>query len=134
MHLVTQVLDVTDRHRLETYLEDLALRDPLTGAHNRRALEVELSSRLAADSTRRPSRRARASRHRSLQERERHLRSRGTGDDSCGTWSPWRHRLRRNDVLVRTGGDEFVVLLGDADPDAPSRSPATCSPSPTQRS
>ncbi|HLN05135.1 MAG TPA: PAS domain S-box protein, partial [Acidimicrobiales bacterium] len=50
LHLVTQVLDVTDRHRLEAYLEELALHDPLTGAHNRRALDVELSRRLAVES------------------------------------------------------------------------------------
>lgn len=29
----------------------------------------------------------------------------------------WRERLRRSDVLVRIGGDKFVVLFGDADPD-----------------
>jgi diguanylate cyclase (GGDEF)-like protein len=30
----------------------------------------------------------------------------------------WRERLRRSDVLVRIGGDEFVVLLGDSDADS----------------
>lgn len=28
----------------------------------------------------------------------------------------WHNWLRRRDVFVRTGGDGFVVLLGDADP------------------
>jgi diguanylate cyclase (GGDEF)-like protein len=42
-----------------------------------------------------------------------------TGDDVLRHLvAEWRRRLRRGDVLVRTGGDEFVVLLGDADPDS----------------
>ena len=116
LHLVTQVLDVTDRHRLETYLEELALRDPLTGAHNRRALEVELSSRLAAGSAGAPGGALvllDIDRFKSVNDTFGH----GTGDDVLRHLvAEWRHRLRRNDVLVRTGGDEFVVLLGDADP------------------
>jgi diguanylate cyclase (GGDEF)-like protein len=115
---VTQVLDVTDRHRLETYLEDLALRDPLTGAHNRRALEVELSSRLAAESTGAPGGALvllDIDHFKNVNDTFGH----GTGDDVLRHLvAEWRHRLRRNDVLVRTGGDEFVVLLGDADPES----------------
>ena len=118
LHLVTQVLDVTDRHRLETYLEELALRDPLTGAHNRRALEVELSSRLAAESAGTPGGALvllDIDHFKDVNDTFGH----NTGDDVLRHLvAEWRRRLRRNDVLVRTGGDEFVVLLGDADPDS----------------
>jgi len=118
LHLVTQVLDVTDRHRLEAYLEELALRDPLTGAHNRRALEVELSSRLAAESTGAPVGALvllDIDHFKDVNDTFGH----NIGDDVLRHLvAEWRRRLRRNDVLVRTGGDEFVVLLGDADPDS----------------
>lgn len=118
LHLVTQVLDVTDRHRLEAYLEELVLRDPLTGAHNRRALDVELARRLAVEP-------AEASggalvlfdidNFKDLNDTFGH----DVGDDVLRHLvAKWRERLRRSDVLVRIGGDEFVVLLGDGDPDS----------------
>jgi len=49
LHLVTQVLDVTDRHRLEAYLESSCCAIRSQGAHNRRALDVELARRLAVE-------------------------------------------------------------------------------------
>ena len=118
LHLVTQVLDMTDRHRLEAYLEELALHDPLTGAHNRRALDVELARRLAGES-------GEASRgalvlfdidnFKDLNDTFGHE----VGDDVLRLLvAQWRERLRRSDVLVRIGGDEFVVLLGDVDGDS----------------
>jgi diguanylate cyclase (GGDEF)-like protein len=116
LHLVTQVLDVTDRRRLESYLEELALRDPLTGAHNRRALDVELSRRLAAGAAGSPNGAL------VLFDIDHFKEVNDTfghhiGDDVLRHLvAAWRHRLRHSDVLVRTGGDEFVVLLGDADP------------------
>lgn len=116
LHLVTQVLDVTDRRRLESYLEELALRDPLTGAHNRRALDVELSRRLVADSTGPPNGALvlfDIDHFKEVNDTFGH----NIGDDVLRHLvAAWRHRLRHSDVLVRTGGDEFVVLLGDADP------------------
>jgi diguanylate cyclase (GGDEF)-like protein/PAS domain S-box-containing protein len=116
LHLVTQVLDVTDRRRLESYLEELALRDPLTGAHNRRALDVELSRRLAVGASGSPNGAL------VLFDIDHFKEVNDTfghhiGDDVLRHLvAAWRHRLRHSDVLVRTGGDEFVVLLGDADP------------------
>ena len=117
LHLVTQVLDVTDRHRVEAYLEELALRDPLTGAHNRRALDVELSRRFAVESAG-PSIGALVlfdiDHFKDVNDTFGH----DVGDDVLRHLvAAWRERLRRSDVLVRIGGDEFVVLLGDADPE-----------------
>jgi diguanylate cyclase (GGDEF)-like protein/PAS domain S-box-containing protein len=117
LHLVTQVLDVTDRHRLEAYLEELALRDPLTGAHNRRALHVELSRRLAVESAGAPGGALVlfvVGHFKEVNDSFGH----DIGDDVLRNLAAaWRERLRRSDVLVRIGGDEFVVLLGDADPE-----------------
>ena len=118
LHLVIQVLDVTDRHRLEAYLEELVLRDPLTGAHNRRALDVELARRLSAESAEAPSGALvllDIDHFKDLNDTLGH----DVGDDVLRHLvAQWRERLRRSDVLVRIGGDEFVVLLGDADPDS----------------
>jgi diguanylate cyclase (GGDEF)-like protein/PAS domain S-box-containing protein len=118
LHLVTQVLDVTDRHRLEAYLEELVLRDPLTGAHNRRALDVELARRLAVKSAESPSGALvlfDIDNFKDMNDTFGH----DVGDDVLRHLvSQWRERLRRSDVLVRIGGDEFVVLLGDGDPDS----------------
>jgi len=118
LHLVIQVLDVTDRHRLEAYLEELVLRDPLTGAHNRRALDVELARRLGAESAEAP-RGALVlfdiDHFKDLNDTLGH----DVGDDVLRHLvAQWRERLRRSDVLVRIGGDEFVVLLGDGDPES----------------
>ena len=117
LHLVTQVLDVTDWHRLEAYLEELVLRDPLTGAHNRRALDVELAQRLAVESAQGPTGALALfdiDRFKDLNDTFGH----DVGDDVLRhIVAEWRERLRRSDVLVRIGGDEFVVLFGDVDPD-----------------
>jgi len=116
LHLVTQVVDVTDRHRLEAYLEELAVRDPLTGAHNRRVLDVELSRRLAFESAGDPSGAL------VLFDIDHFKAVNDTFGHSIGDEvlrhlvARWRNRLRHRDVLVRTGGDEFVVLLTDAEP------------------
>jgi len=117
LHLVTQVLDVTDRHRLEAYLEELVLRDPLTGAHNRRALDLELAQRLSVESAQGPMGALALfdiDHFKDLNDTFGH----DVGDDVLRhIVTQWRERLRRSDVLVRIGGDEFVVLLGDADPE-----------------
>ena len=116
LHLVTQVLDVTDRHRLEAYLAELVLRDPLTGAHNRRALDVELAQRLAVESAQGPMGALALfdiDHFKDLNDTFGH----DVGDDVLRhIVTQWRERLRHSDLLVRIGGDEFVVLLGDADP------------------
>jgi len=118
LHLVIQVLDVTDRHRLEAYLEELVLRDPLTGAHNRRALDVELARRLSTESSEVPSGALvlfDIDHFKDLNDSLGH----DVGDDVLRHLvAKWRERLRRSDVLVRIGGDEFVVLLGDSDPES----------------
>jgi len=117
LHLVTQVLDITDRRRLEAYLEELALRDPLTGAHNRRAFDAELTRRLNVDSGEPPNGALvifDIDHFKSVNDTFGHH----IGDDVLRHLvAAWRHRLRRSDVLARTGGDEFVVLLGDAETD-----------------
>ena len=117
LHLVTQVLDITDRRRLESYLEELALRDPLTGAHNRRAFDVELSRRLTVESAGAPNGAVvifDIDHFKEVNDTFGHH----IGDDVLRHLvSAWRQRLRRSDVLARTGGDEFVVLLDETDPE-----------------
>ena len=98
---------------LQRRLVEQAIRDPLTGAFNRRHMQARLAE--AVEHNRRGA--APASLllidvdHFKLINDER-------GHDACdtvlnGIVSVARHRARKVDLLVRLGGEEFVVLLPD---------------------
>ena len=117
LHLIAQFQDISERREMAARLEHLVDHDFLTGLFNRRRFERELD-----------------------QEMERVSRYGGTGalllidldnfkdvndafghkagDDLLkGVAGALRHRMRQTDVLARIGGDEFAVLLPQADAD-----------------
>lgn len=115
LHMIGQVLDITERKRFEDQLRHLADHDPLTGLLNRRRLEQELARHIE------------------------HVRRRDAGgalmvldiDNFKQVNDTLGHRagdelivsvarilsanLRSTDVLARLGGDEFAILLPRAD-------------------
>jgi diguanylate cyclase (GGDEF)-like protein len=114
-HVLSQMLDVTDRRRYEEKLQYLADHDPLTGLLNRRSFDRELESHL---------------------ERGRRYGMEGAVlvldldhfkyiNDSLGhnagdelivrVAHALESRLRETDVLARLSGDEFAVLLPKGD-------------------
>lgn len=102
--------DMTERLRHEEKLRDSSIRDPLTGCFNRRYLH-ELSSRLrdgelwgciVVD----------LDRFKQVNDTYGHER----GDEVLVAMGQFLHRhLRPDDAVVRLGGDEFLVLLKNAD-------------------
>ena len=105
--------EIHERERLQRELEHLAGHDPLTGVANRRRLEQDLTRELA-----------RARRDGTplcvvsldLDDLKEHNDAYGhaAGDRLLKhVASTWKAALRATDVLARTGGDEFVVLLPD---------------------
>ncbi|MGC2854672.1 GGDEF domain-containing protein [Novispirillum sp. DQ9] len=113
--LALDVHDVSDRVRLEQDLRHLAAHDPLTGAFNRRAF-VDAALR----------EQARASRHghplsvllldldrfKAVNDTHGH----GAGDGVLVHFVQLMNQmLRASDVLGRTGGEEFAVLLPHTD-------------------
>lgn len=103
--------EIHERERLQRELEHLADHDPLTGVANRRRLEQDLARELAS-----------ARRHGTplcvatidLDDLKTHNDTYGhaAGDrllqHVAHTWST---ALRSTDILARTGGDEFVIVL-----------------------
>ena len=104
---------IEERARLQRELEHLADHDPLTGVANRRRLEHDLARELS-----------RARRERTplcvvaidLDDLKEHNDTYGhaAGDRLLRhVATTWSAALRATDVIARTGGDEFVLLLPD---------------------
>ena len=104
------LVDITLRKRLESQLQEQSIRDPLTGCFNRRYL---------ADFERRRGRRRPwgcividIDHFKQYNDRYGHQ----AGDDVLIRMSRFLMRQTRvEEGVVRTGGDEFVVLLSGAD-------------------
>jgi len=115
---VTEIKEIeAEREELLDRVQDLARRDSLTGLPNRRALEEQLPQEMA---------RARRSlaplsvaildidHFKSYNDTHGHL----AGDEvlrACA--KAWDSALRAEDAIVRFGGEEFLVLLPDTEPE-----------------
>lgn len=111
LHLISQVLNVTERHQMEQRLQHLADHDPLTGVLNRRRFEEELIRQL--DRCRRYDEHAvlvmlDIDHFKSINDGYGH----GVGDEVLETVAAaLLGKVRSSDVLARVGGDEFAVIL-----------------------
>ncbi len=114
---VVHLTDVSERRSYEARLEHLADHDPLTGFFNRRRFDEELARVVAL--SRRHGRQAALllidlDQFKYVNDTYGHL----TGDVVIGhVGEVLRSRLRDTDVLGRIGGDEFAVILDEADVD-----------------
>ena len=105
--------DVTEKQRQERQLRDWSIRDPLTGCYNRRFLaetaaamrENEIWGCIVID----------LDRFKQVNDTHGHDR----GDEVLVDMSQFlRRHVRQDDFIVRTGGDEFLILLKNADEQA----------------
>lgn len=104
------LVDITRRKRLETQLRDLSMRDALTGCLNRHFL-AELAAQWDSATQSWGVVVVDVDHFKSFNDREGHL----VGDRVLRAVAKrLQSRLRAGDHVVRYGGDEFVVLLGDA--------------------
>jgi diguanylate cyclase (GGDEF)-like protein/PAS domain S-box-containing protein len=112
---ISVIQNITERRRFEEQLRHLADHDALTGLFNRRRLDEELE-REAADSQRydRPA----ALLLIDLDDFKNVNDTLGhkAGDELLQQIAArMRKRLRASDILARMGGDEFAVILPEAD-------------------
>lgn len=103
-----------DLLRMRAELESQAMTDPLTGLLNRRAIEV-LAERELSRAARNQSALTLLTididHFKSINDRHGHL----VGDRALlGVAAVLRKTLRSHDLAVRTGGDEFIVLLTES--------------------
>lgn len=102
-------------------LERLALTDPLTGLPNRRHLELHLTRELSRAARRRVGLAVAVFDLDGL-KRVNDTRGHDAGDALLrDTTTAWRTQLRAMDLLARTGGDEFVLVLPDCGDEASCR-------------
>lgn len=119
--LLIQVLDVTDRRRLESELRRLADHDQLTGLLNTRGFEAVLDSHMAH--VRRYGDLGALlvldlDNFKAVNDKLGHAAG---GEVVARAGAMLRRRLRESDFAARLGGDEFAVLLVETDADGARR-------------
>jgi diguanylate cyclase (GGDEF)-like protein/PAS domain S-box-containing protein len=113
--LLVQVLDITERKRVEAQLKHLAEHDPLTGLLNRRRFAAELA-RHVAQAQRYGAEGAVIVLDVDHFKRVNDTCGHGAGDRLIAQVAEaLRGRLRGTDLIARLGGDEFAILLPRAD-------------------
>ncbi len=107
-YILGHAQDITERFRMERQLRELTVRDPLTGCFNRRYLD-ELE---AEPDRRRGCITVDLDHFKQVNDTYGHQR----GDEVLVAMARFLQRhLRDRDVVVRLGGDEFLLLLHHAD-------------------
>ena len=108
------MVDITHRKDLQTQLQEMSIRDPLTGCYNRRYLEI-LQRKCDAD----PEREwgciyLDIDHFKQFNETNGH----SEGDSVLVKMARYLMRhVRAEEAVVRVGGDEFLVVLCDAGPE-----------------
>lgn len=110
------LVDITDRKAEETRMESIASSDPLTGVLNRRGFEREATKRLAESSDDATGALLFIDLNEFKQINDSHGHEVG---DQLLTIAAQRLKtsMRSCDIIGRPGGDEFVALVPDVDPD-----------------
>lgn len=101
--------DVTDRHRLEAEMKDMAVKDQLTGLFNRRKIDETLKETGAPDAGHGAVSviMADIDWFKKVNDEHGHL----VGDSVLVTMSRiLESGIRKNDVLGRWGGEEFIII------------------------
>ncbi|HEX6535657.1 MAG TPA: sensor domain-containing diguanylate cyclase [Gemmatimonadaceae bacterium] len=107
------IVDITARKALEEQLRDQSVRDPLTGCYNRRHLEeVERELSAACDPVSWGCLFIDIDHFKQFNDEHGHR----AGDQVLVRMSRFLARhVRSDEAVVRVGGDEFVIVLRDAD-------------------
>jgi diguanylate cyclase (GGDEF)-like protein/PAS domain S-box-containing protein len=115
--IIVLLEDAADRQVREQELRRLADTDPLTGLYNRRRFAAELQRHLR-HGERYGARGALLLIDIDGLKQINDRRGHAAGDRAIlATAGRLRSRLRASDIVARVGGDEFAVLLAEADPE-----------------